>query len=113
MLTDEQVEDLYATHPVVRVGNQDLLNNRYVDPVQFAAAHRDAPPDPVEQTVPTVELINPSPSTARATVGRLTQQSELSVSEVEGLILATKPWPMPSCTANHPSCSGSGHKQTG
>ena len=89
MLTDEQVEDLYATHPVVRVGNQDLLNNRYVDPVQFAAAHRDAPPDPVEQTVPTVELINPSPSTARATVGRLTQQSELPVPEVEGLILAT------------------------
>jgi anti-sigma regulatory factor (Ser/Thr protein kinase) len=87
-LTDEQAEDLYATHPVVRAGDQDLLHDRYVDPVQFAAARRDAPPDPVEQTVPSVELIDPSPAAARATVTRLTQHSGLPVSEVEGLLLA-------------------------
>jgi hypothetical protein len=56
-LTDDGVEDLRATHPHVWSAGQHRTNERYQDPSRFLAAHRDAPPDPVEQSVPTVELI--------------------------------------------------------
>jgi anti-sigma regulatory factor (Ser/Thr protein kinase) len=88
-LTDDRVEDLCATHPHVWSADQHRPNERYQDPSRFIAAHRDAPPDQVEQTVPTVELINPSPAAARATVSGFTQHSELPAAESEGLIIAT------------------------
>jgi anti-sigma regulatory factor (Ser/Thr protein kinase) len=89
VLTTERVEDLCATHPVIRQGDRDLLNDRYQDPVQFASARRDALPDPVEQTAPAVKLTDPSPIAARAAVTEFTQLTELANAEVEGLILAT------------------------
>ncbi|MDT0354021.1 anti-sigma factor RsbA family regulatory protein [Pseudonocardia charpentierae] len=89
VLAAEQVEDLCATHPVIRQGDQDLRNDRYQDPVEFASARRDAPPDPVEQTAPAVELTDPSPVTARAAVIGFARRTELASAEVEGLVLAT------------------------
>jgi anti-sigma regulatory factor (Ser/Thr protein kinase) len=88
-LTDDRVEDLCATHPHRWSGTQHQPNERYQDPSRFIAAHRDAPPDPVEQTVPTVELIGPSPAAARTTVTGFTRHSELPIAESEGLIIAT------------------------
>ena len=43
----------------------------------------------MEQSVPTVELIDPSPATARATVKGFIEHSELPVAEREGLLIAT------------------------
>jgi anti-sigma regulatory factor (Ser/Thr protein kinase) len=88
-LTDDQAEDLCATHPFMWSVGQHRPNDRYQDPHRFIAAHGNAPPDPVEQTAPTVELTDPSPATARATVTGCTQHSGLPVAEIEGLILAT------------------------
>jgi anti-sigma regulatory factor (Ser/Thr protein kinase) len=88
-LTDGGVEDLRATHPHVYSASQHRTNERYQDPSRFIAAHRDAPPDPVEQSVPTVELIDPSPATARATVKGFTRASQHPVAEREGLLIAT------------------------
>jgi anti-sigma regulatory factor (Ser/Thr protein kinase) len=88
-LTAEQVEDLCATHPYIRQGDRDLPNDRYQDPVEFASARPDAPPDPVEQTAPAVELTDPSAITARAAVTGFAQHTKLANAEVEGLVLAT------------------------
>jgi anti-sigma regulatory factor (Ser/Thr protein kinase) len=88
-LTDERVDDLCATHPLMWSGRQHQPNDRYQDPTRFIAEHRDAPPDPVEQTAPAVELTDPSPAAARATVSRLTNHNGLLAAEAEGLILAT------------------------
>ena len=71
------------------VGPSAPPNDRYQDPARFIAEHRDAPPDPVEQTAPAVELTDPSPAAARATVNGLTQHNGLLAAEAEGLILAT------------------------
>jgi len=88
-LTAEQANDLCAMHPLMWSGGQHHTNNRYQDPAEFISKHANAPPDSVEQTAPTVELTDPSPATARATVTGCTQHSGLPVAEVEGLILAT------------------------
>jgi anti-sigma regulatory factor (Ser/Thr protein kinase) len=88
-LTDERVDDLCATHPLMWSGRQHQPNDRYQDPTRFIAEHRDAPPDPVEQTAPAVELTDPSPAAARATVSGLTNHNGLLAAEAEGLILAT------------------------
>ena len=88
-LTDERVDDLCATHPLMWSGRQHQPNDRYQDPTRFIAEHRDAPPDPVEQTAPAVELTDPAPAAARATVSGLTNHNGLLAAEAEGLILAT------------------------
>jgi anti-sigma regulatory factor (Ser/Thr protein kinase) len=88
-LTAERADDLCATHPLLWSAGQHRTNAGYQDPAEFISKHMDAPPDPVEHTAPAVELIDPSPAAARATITRFTQHSELPGAEIEGLILAT------------------------
>ena len=88
-LTTERADDLCATHPLLWSAGQHRTNDGYQDPAEFISKHMDAPPDPVEHTAPAVELIDPSPAAARATITRFTQHSELPGAEIEGLTLAT------------------------
>ena len=88
-LTDEMVEDLYATHHLSGQGNHHLRNDRYQDPVEFITKHMDAPPDPVEESAPSAQLLDPSPPTARAAVGAFAIHSKLPPQEVENVVLAT------------------------
>jgi len=88
-LTAERVDDLRATHPLTWSGDQHRPNDGYQDPTRFIAEHRDAPPDPVEQTTPAVELTDPVPTAARATVNGFTKRNDLLAADAEGLILAT------------------------
>jgi anti-sigma regulatory factor (Ser/Thr protein kinase) len=87
-LTAERADDLCATHPLLWSEGQHRTNDGYQDPAEFIGKHMDAPPDPVEHTAPAVELIDPSPSAARATITWFTQHSGLPGAEIEGLILA-------------------------
>jgi anti-sigma regulatory factor (Ser/Thr protein kinase) len=87
-LPDDRVEDLRATHPLIWSTGQHRRNDHYQDPVRFLAA-RTAPPDPVEQTPPALELINPSPAAAPAAITRLTRRSRLFAEDGQGLALAT------------------------
>jgi hypothetical protein len=41
-LTDEMLEDLYATHHIVGRGDRHRRNDRYQDPVEFINKHQDA-----------------------------------------------------------------------
>jgi anti-sigma regulatory factor (Ser/Thr protein kinase) len=89
MLTEEMVDDLHATHQAVGRGGEHRHNDRYQDPVEFISKHMDAPPDPVEASPPSAELLDPSPSTARAAVGAFAINSKLPPQEVENMVLAT------------------------
>ena len=68
-LTDEMVADLHATHPLHCPGRQPPAQRPLPTPVQAPQA---APklPAAVERTAPAVELADPSPAAARATVSR-------------------------------------------
>jgi anti-sigma regulatory factor (Ser/Thr protein kinase) len=89
-LTDEMTADLHATHPLLTHHHQrHQTNDRYQDPVEFLDQHRDHPPDPVERTAPTIELVDPSPATARATVAELAHHRRLPAGEIDNLVFAT------------------------
>ena len=87
-VTDEMTADLHATHPLLGPDHHQR-NDRYQDPVEFLDQHRDHPPDPVERTDPAVELVDPSPATARATVAGLAHHQRLPVGEIDNLVFAT------------------------
>jgi anti-sigma regulatory factor (Ser/Thr protein kinase) len=88
-LTDEMVDDLYATHPLAGRGEQHRRNDRYQDPVEFIGKHQDAPPDPIEQETPSAQLIDPSPAAARAAIAGFAGQTRLPAHDVENVVLAT------------------------
>jgi anti-sigma regulatory factor (Ser/Thr protein kinase) len=88
-LDDGMVDDLHATHDAIGHAEQHLRNDRFEDPFAFIGRHRDAPPDPVESTPPAVELVDPSPASARAAVGRSADGRRLPPLEIENLVLAT------------------------
>jgi anti-sigma regulatory factor (Ser/Thr protein kinase) len=88
-LSEEMVDDLHATHPMVGHVGEHRHNDRYQDPVDFIGKHMDAPPDDVEASPPAAELLDPSPSTARAAVGAFAIHSKLSPHEVENVVIAT------------------------
>ena len=88
-LTDEMVADLHATHPLIAEDGTDQHNYRYQHPVDFLRHHRHGPPDPVERTAPAVELADPSPATARATVAGFARRQLLPTDEIDNLVFAT------------------------
>jgi anti-sigma regulatory factor (Ser/Thr protein kinase) len=88
-LTEEMVADLHATHPLIAQDGSHRHNGRYQHPVDFLRQHRNAAPDPVERTAPAVELADPSPTTARATVARFAHHHRLPAGEVDNLVFAT------------------------
>jgi anti-sigma regulatory factor (Ser/Thr protein kinase) len=87
-LTEEMVADLHATHPLIAEDSTDQHNCRYQHPVDFLGHHRNGPPDPVERTAPAVELADPSPATARATVAGFARH-RLPTDEIDNLVFAT------------------------
>jgi anti-sigma regulatory factor (Ser/Thr protein kinase) len=88
-LTEEMVADLHATHPLIAQDGSDRHNDRYQHPVDFLRQHRNTAPDPVEHTAPAVELADPSPALARATVARFAHHHRLPAGEVDNLVFAT------------------------
>jgi anti-sigma regulatory factor (Ser/Thr protein kinase) len=88
-LTDDMVDDLHATHPLIARDHRHWRNDRYQHPVEFLAQHRNHPPDPVELSVPTVELLDPSPAIARATVAGVAHHHRLPTGETDNLVFAT------------------------
>jgi anti-sigma regulatory factor (Ser/Thr protein kinase) len=88
-LTDDMVEDLYATHHLTGRGEHHHRNDRYQDAIEFVAKHQDAPRDPIERETPSAQLADPSPAAARAAVGGFAGQTRLPAQEIENLVIAT------------------------
>ena len=87
-LTANMVEDLYATHPLIGQDGHHRRNDRYRHPVNFLVRNSDDLPDPIERTPPAVELVDPSPATARAAVKWFAHEW-LPSQEIDKLIYAT------------------------
>ena len=87
-LTSNMIEDLYATHPLIGQGGHHRRNDRYRHPVDFLVRNSDDPPDPIEGTPPAVELVDPSPVTARAAVKWFAHEW-LPSQKVDKLVYAT------------------------
>jgi anti-sigma regulatory factor (Ser/Thr protein kinase) len=87
-LTAGMVGDLHATHPVVAQDGEHRPNDRYRHPVNFLVRHSEDPPDPIEQVPPAVELVDPSPATARAAVKWFSHE-QLPSHEIDKLVFAT------------------------
>ena len=87
-LTPGMIGDLHATHPLIGQDGEHQRNERYRHPVNFLIEHSEDPPDPIELTPPVVELVDPSPTTARATVKWFSHQW-LPEQDIDKLIFAT------------------------
>src|SRR3954453_22081397 len=87
-LTDEMVADLHATHPLIAQDGGEKRSDRYQHPVDFLKQHRNGPPDPVEHAAPAVELVDPSPAAARATVAGFARHHRLPAGEIDNLVFA-------------------------
>jgi len=87
-LTSNMIEDLSATHPLIGQGGHHRRNDRYRHPVDFLVRNSDDPPDPIEGTPPAVELVDPSPVTARAAVKWFAHEC-LPSQKVDKLVYAT------------------------
>ena len=88
-LTDDMVADLHATHPLIAQDRRGQRNDRYQHPVESLDQHRNHPPDPVEQTAPAIELVDPSAAIARATVAGFARHQRLPAREIDNLVFAT------------------------
>ncbi len=88
-LSSEMVHDLRATHPQMGYRDTHLRNDRYQNPIDFIGKHMDAPPDPVEESTPSGELLDPVPATARMAVAGFAIHSQLPPHEVENAVFAT------------------------
>jgi anti-sigma regulatory factor (Ser/Thr protein kinase) len=88
-LTDGMIADLHATHPLIAEGGSDQRSVRYQHPLDFLREHRSSPLDPVERTAPAVELVDPSPAVARATVAGFARHQRLPTGEIDNLVFAT------------------------
>jgi anti-sigma regulatory factor (Ser/Thr protein kinase) len=87
-LSPDMVSDLHATHPLIWQDGEHRHNDGYQHPVNFLVQQSDDPPDPIERTQPAVELVDPSPASARASVKWFSHQ-QLPDHETDKLIFAT------------------------
>jgi anti-sigma regulatory factor (Ser/Thr protein kinase) len=67
-LSSDMVGDLHATHPLIGQDGEHQRNDGYRHPVNFLVQQSEDPRDPIERTRPAVELVDPSPASARAAV---------------------------------------------
>ena len=88
MLSTDMISDLHATHPLIAQDGEHRRNDSYQHPVNFLVQQSEDPPDPVERTRPAVELVDPSPASARAAVKWFSHRW-LPDNEIDKLIFAT------------------------
>ena len=87
-ITPERVLDEVAlTHPFLARAGQHVANPRFEQPETFLAHGRRASADPLEQTPPAVELVDPSPATARQAAHDAGRAARLDRVDVDDLVL--------------------------
>jgi len=87
-ITPERVLDEVArTHPFLARNGLHLPNPTFEDLETFFARARPPSPDPLEETPPTVELVDPSPATARQAAHHTARVANLDRVDVDDLVL--------------------------
>ncbi|MBV9139917.1 MAG: MEDS domain-containing protein [Pseudonocardiales bacterium] len=87
--SEEVLDDVAQTHPYLATPDgHHVINDRYTDPVVFLTQPRSPLVDPLEASPPVVELVNPTASAARRAVADVARATQLSVGDVEDLVIA-------------------------
>lgn len=87
-ITPERVlDEVSQTHPFFASGGQHVPNARFESPEKFLASARRASPDPLEQTPPTVDLVDPSPVAARRAARDTARLAGLEQVDADDLVL--------------------------
>lgn len=85
------LDDVSRTHPWVATPNGDARPNAdFQDPVVFLGDRFAAPPDPLENTAPVIELVDPRPSIARVAVRAIALACGIDYDEVDELVAAVQ-----------------------
>lgn len=83
------LHDAERTHPfLVSPDGSHVGNDRYQDPLAFMAGRPPPPPDPLEGTLPSLELVSPKPAAARHAVAELFEVADGGAGEVGDLTVA-------------------------
>lgn len=87
-ITPQRVlDEVTQTHPFLASAGLHVPNPSFERPETFLARARRASPDPLEQTPPTVELVDPSPATARQAAHDTARLADLERVDVDDLVL--------------------------
>lgn len=87
-VTPERVlDEVTQTHPFLASAGLHVPNPMFETPETFLTRARPAWPDPLEQTSPTVELVDPSPATARQAARDTARAAHLDRVDVDDLVL--------------------------
>jgi anti-sigma regulatory factor (Ser/Thr protein kinase) len=87
-ITPERVlDEVTQTHPFLASAGLHVPNPSFESPETFLSRARRASPDPLEQTPPTVELIDPSPAAARRAAHDTARVGQLERVDVDDLVL--------------------------
>lgn len=85
----EVVHDAERTHPFVTTGDGwHVRNELYQDPLAFMADRPPPAPDPLESSLPSLELASPNPAAARHAVAELFDVADGGAGEVGDLTVA-------------------------
>ena len=79
--------EVTRTHPFLASAGLHVANPMFERPETFLARARRASPDPLEQTPPTVELVDPSPAAARQAARDTARLAHLERVDVDDLVL--------------------------
>lgn len=87
-ITPERVlDEVIRTHPFLARSGLHVSNPTFEDPETFLTRARRPSPDPLEQTAPTVELVDPTPATAREAAHDTARVANLERVDVDDLVL--------------------------
>jgi anti-sigma regulatory factor (Ser/Thr protein kinase) len=87
-ITPEWVlDEVTQTHPFLASAGLHVANPMFVRPEIFLDSARRVSPDPLEQTAPTVELVDPSPAAARQAAHDTARLADLERVDVDDLVL--------------------------
>ena len=86
---DYVLADVARTHPrLVTGGGKQIVSADYLEPAEFLSSQNCAEPDPLEDSAPVMEMVDPAPGTARRVVESVALACGLLRDEVDDLVAA-------------------------
>lgn len=83
------LDDATRTHPhIATVDGAHLVNPRYQAPAEFLIQQRTADSDPLEETPPAADLLDPTPAAARQATRQAGANLPPEIIEVEDMVMA-------------------------
>ncbi|MDQ3762769.1 MAG: sensor histidine kinase [Actinomycetota bacterium] len=86
--SDRVLDDVARTHPyLATTDGRHVVNDRYIDPAVFLSQPRSRT-DPLETSLPLIDLVDPTPATARRAVLDAGRATHLAAADIDDLVYA-------------------------